>query len=319
MRITMFDLLRLSLILLICGVGATLLAAAMMARLLLRPPRMTDGKAMYLLNRLSPADLGLAFEPVTFTVRDVRRGTPLNLAAWWLPAREPSGRTVVLLHGFADAKVGAIAWAPMLIDLNLNVLAIDLRAHGESGGSHVTAGFHERHDIDVVIDQLKSQRLAATTTLYLYGVSLGSAVAIATAALRDDVAGVVLDSPFADYRDAMRVHAALIGAPGGLVVSLAARFAEWTTQADFARVRPADRIATSRCPVLVLAGTLDPFVPIVAMQQAVAAAPAGSRLVTMDGIGHLAGLRDATSTYTEAVQTFLDARSDKEGNAEAQR
>src|SRR5688572_14549042 len=97
-----------------------------MARTLLRPTRMTDAKATWILKRLSPGDLDLNFEDLKFRVRDEQSGEPLDIAAWWIPAsagRAGAGagaggagltRTVLLIHGYADAKVGAIAWAPTL-------------------------------------------------------------------------------------------------------------------------------------------------------------------------------------------------------------
>jgi hypothetical protein len=81
-----------------------------LALMLLRPPRMTDGVAVYRLRRLSPGDLGLAFEDINFIVRDENE-RPLRLAAWWIDNPHARGRCVVLLHGYADAKVGAIACA----------------------------------------------------------------------------------------------------------------------------------------------------------------------------------------------------------------
>src|SRR5207253_3260058 len=56
-----------------------------------------------LLRRLSPGDLGLAYEDVSFMVRDVRKGESLRMVAWWIPAVGASDRCVVLLHGYADA------------------------------------------------------------------------------------------------------------------------------------------------------------------------------------------------------------------------
>ena len=55
-----------------------------------------------------------------------------------------------------------------------NILAIDLRAHGESGGAHSSAGFWERHDVNQVIDQPKSARPAETRQILLFGISLGA-------------------------------------------------------------------------------------------------------------------------------------------------
>ena len=49
-----------------------------MAGMLLKPPRMTDGKATWVLKRLSPGDLGLPFEELSFEVRDARRSGRLS-------------------------------------------------------------------------------------------------------------------------------------------------------------------------------------------------------------------------------------------------
>jgi pimeloyl-ACP methyl ester carboxylesterase len=100
----------------------------LLARSLVRPPRMTDGKAAWVLKRLSPGDLGLRFEEVAFDVRDARTGQMIRIAGWRIPQANADGRTVILLHGYADAKVGAIAWAPAWHKLGWNILAIDLRA-----------------------------------------------------------------------------------------------------------------------------------------------------------------------------------------------
>src|SRR3954471_19558955 len=144
-------LLSLLLLLLLVGAIASAGAVWVMARGLVRPTRMTDAKALYVLKRISPGDLGLAFEDVSFTVRDEHTGQPLKLAAWWIPHPQANGRCAVLIHGYADAKVGAIAWAPTWHALGLNLLAIDLRAHGESSGDACSAGFFERHDLAAVV------------------------------------------------------------------------------------------------------------------------------------------------------------------------
>src|SRR3954451_9828417 len=107
--------LDLALVLLVVGGLTCAAAVAIAAWSLLHPPRMTDGKALYLLRRLSPADVGLGFEDVTFTVRDEPSGRPVRIAGWWMPQEQGSdnaggyagGRCVVLVHGYADAKVGA--------------------------------------------------------------------------------------------------------------------------------------------------------------------------------------------------------------------
>src|SRR5438477_6310499 len=100
--------LRLILMLVIGGFVLLALLTYVMAHFLLRPPRMSDAKANWILKRLTPADLGLSFTPLTFNIRDQRTNQPLKISTWWIPTNS-SDKTAVLLHGYADAKVGALA------------------------------------------------------------------------------------------------------------------------------------------------------------------------------------------------------------------
>src|SRR6476660_3641260 len=79
-----FPLAMLVLMLVVVGVGLCAVAAGLMAWSLTHPPRMGDGKAMWVHKLLPPGDLGLEFEDVKFVVRD-ERGKRLSIAGWWIP------------------------------------------------------------------------------------------------------------------------------------------------------------------------------------------------------------------------------------------
>src|SRR3954453_23691076 len=96
--VTLAIILVLALLILLTGV------TWLMAKMLLRPSRMSDGKAMYLLKRLSPGDLGMSFEPARFSVKDEQTGKPMSIAGWWIPHPAANGKCVVLIHGYGDAK-----------------------------------------------------------------------------------------------------------------------------------------------------------------------------------------------------------------------
>jgi hypothetical protein len=282
-----------------------------MALKLLRPPRMSDAKAVYVLKRLSPADLGLAYEQVSFPVRDQRTGAKLRLAGWWLPnlATRPSpDRTALLVHGYADAKVGSIAWAPLFLSLGYHVLAIDLRAHGDSDGTDVTAGYWDRHDVSQVIDQLRAERPAETRELVLFGISLGAAVVAAAAAMRDDLAAVILESPYSDYPSAVTAHADLMGMPGPAFVRRAVRRAERISGADFAAVAPVKLIPEARCPVLVISAGDDPLVgaSLPLLEQAVARRSDGSVFWKVEGAYHVEGMAADYDEYQRRIEGFLE-------------
>jgi len=294
----------------IFGAGAALAAVVLMAEGLLRPPRMNDGKAMWLLRRLSPGDLGLNFEETWFRVRD-QRGAPLRLAAWWIPAAGTSDRCVVLLHGYADAKVGAIAWAPLWHSLGFHILAIDLRAHGESDGRYCTGGWFERQDVSQVIDQLLVDRPTETRRMALFGASFGAAVAAATAAMREDIQAVVLDSPYLDFTRAAMRQMDRLGAPGRSFQRAAVGLAGLIAGADLAALPMTDSIAALRCPVMVVLPSNDPTLSADdsnAIRRAVAERYGEfrqDRLWEARGAGHVLALAADAERYARELREFL--------------
>ncbi|HEX4794803.1 MAG TPA: alpha/beta fold hydrolase [Humisphaera sp.] len=245
------------LVLLLGGIVSVIAAVVVMALSLLRPPRMTDVKALWVLRRVSPLDVGLAYEEMDFAVRDEPSGGRLRIAGWWIPHPTAQGRCVVMLHGYADAKIGAMAWGPLWHRLGFNILAIDLRAHGYSGGTFSTAGCRERYDVSQVIDQLRTARPGDSRQIALFGVSLGAAVAAATAALRDDVSIVVLDSPYARFESTAIAHMHRLGASGPLLGRAALCLAKKIADVDFSDVRLDPLLASIAAPVAVIGAADD--------------------------------------------------------------
>src|SRR3989442_9841112 len=88
----------------------------------------------------APQDYGLQAQRVAFAATD---GIPL--VAWWLPAsakaKEAHG-TVILAHGGAGNGSHMLSRAAFLVRNAWNVLAVDLRMHGESGGGGGSPGFY---------------------------------------------------------------------------------------------------------------------------------------------------------------------------------
>ena len=306
------SLLTLALLLLLVGGVLCACVVVLLARSLLRPPRMTDGKAMWVLKRLSPGDLGLAFEETAFDVRDAATGNPLRIAGWWIPHPVAAGRCAVLLHGYADAKVGSIARVPTWHALGWNVLAVDLRAHGDSGGTLCTGGYLERHDVGDVLNQIRARLPEQTRRVVLFGTSFGATVAAATAALRDDVHALVLDSPPPDFARGAITHMAGLGAPAGSLGRLAVRLAERMAGADFASVSTLNLIPRLGCPVLVIAPALDPFLEPDAGEAFRTAlktrAPSAGLGVywRVPEAGHLMALPADPVAYREQLATFLE-------------
>lgn len=298
------------LVLLLCGLLLMLLTAALMARALLHPPRMTDARAVWLLKRLSPGDLGLSFAPMSFRVRDEDSQKLLNLAAWWIPSQNTTGRCAILIHGYADAKVGAIAWAPLLHSLGYNILALDLPGHGESDYRPISFGFWERHLVSQVIDQLRIELPDAARSLALYGLSYGAIVAAATAGIRDDITAVVLDSPPPSPHRAESVHYHLLGMPGRPVSTLAIYFAARLSHANWRKIHIADLIQHLRAPLLLIESGRDPFNSpddLRRIDQAIDGRRKTGRrtdYLFLSHSAHLMGIQTAPE-YAQAIRDFL--------------
>jgi alpha-beta hydrolase superfamily lysophospholipase len=126
--------------------------------------------------------LNVPYERVAFNATDGQR-----VVAWWIPAgTEGTGsvadRTVLLCHGFLADKAEELHLARDLVPAGFNVLAIDLRGHGESGGQLVGFGHAERCDVLGAVRWLRTNRPQACHRLFGVGRSLGSAALLAAAA-----------------------------------------------------------------------------------------------------------------------------------------
>jgi pimeloyl-ACP methyl ester carboxylesterase len=301
-------------VLLVIGLLWWAVVVTMMAFVLICPRRMGDARAVVELGRLSPGDLGLEFEEMGFGVIDQQTDRKLQIAGWWIPAAAevgPRDRCAVIVHGYSDAKVGGIAWAPVLRSLGFHILAIDLRAHGESGGKYCTAGFWERHDLGQVIDQIRASRPNETREMVLFGISIGAAVVAATAVMRDDLAAVILECPFADFTKAVSYQANRIGMPGPMFQRMTYRIAQWVAGCDFSVVRPVELIPKIPAPLMLIQACDDPFLSkqdLADMREAVMNRPASrgpSVYRGLEDVHHVVGICENPEEYRRRIEDFL--------------
>lgn len=71
----------------------------------------------------------------------------VRLEASYLSQNTDGAACVMVLHGVADSRSGALGFAPMFLESGYSVLVPDSRAHGRSGGDLVTYGLLERYDV----------------------------------------------------------------------------------------------------------------------------------------------------------------------------
>jgi fermentation-respiration switch protein FrsA (DUF1100 family) len=241
----------------------------------------------------TPDRYGIDYEPVEISAED---GT--QLFAWFLPARGAARGTVLYLHGNAQnisAHLPSIAWMP---GAGFNVLALDYRGYGRSGGTPSIAGAQQ--DIGAAMRVLLARPDVDPGSIFVFGQSLGGALAIhyvAHSALRAHVRAVIVDSPFSDYRLISKEKLAAIPITWPL---------QWlpalTVDNDYSPQAAVH--AVSPIPLLLIHGERDGLVPLHHSQRLFERAGEPKDLWVVPDAGHIQSLKQASvrSRLTDFLQ-----------------
>ena len=252
----------------------------------------------------SPALYSLAFDSPQIRTRD-----GILLAAWFIP-QAGSDRAVLMVHGLwtgRGCEFGGrfVELASRLHDRGYNVLMIDLRKHGESGGDHFTFGAKERWDVLAAVGWLKQRGLKVG----VLGVSLGAVSAAGAAADPEGgatIRALVLDSAFADSGETItRSFAQETGLPT-LLLPGTFFMGRVLLGADLSTIRPPQELRKIRTPLLLIYGAKDRYISREQMEEMRAARP-DAQFWLVDDVGHAASYMAHDEEYTARVGRFLDA------------
>ena len=145
------------------------------------------------------SDFGLSAEEVSFSSHDGTR-----LAGWFIPAAA-KGRSpaIVLSHGWGRSRAELLPHADLFHRAGFAVLAFDYRHRGESGGDTITMGLRERDDLRAALDLLAARPEVDAERIGVFGMSMGSVIAIVVAADDERVRALVAEAPFSETRAIM--------------------------------------------------------------------------------------------------------------------
>jgi len=121
------------------------------------------------------------------------------LSAYLTYSKQDTSRgLIILLHGIRSYKEHFITLADNLAQKGYSSVALDLRAHGQSGGKYCTYGVEEKKDISTLIDTLEAQGLLKGK-IGLWGQSLGGAIGLQAVATDSRISYAIIESTFADF------------------------------------------------------------------------------------------------------------------------
>lgn len=256
------------------ALGAFLAFSLLSFWLAVRPPRIHVA--------LEPREFRLTPETVTLTTRD-----GVRLAGWLLP--RPGAPGVVLLHGYPADKADMLPLAAALAT-EFTVLLYDQRYFGASDGHATTIGHRERDDLSRALDLLEARGVRRAG---VFGLSLGGAVALMTAAEDSRVAAVAAYAPFSDLATLGHELYWWMGPARRPFVATVRAWSRLFLGVDIARPSPAEAAARLRIPVWLVHSRSDDQIPFSHAERLGAALAGNARAIVEPVDGPHGALPDA--------------------------
>lgn len=243
------------------------------------------------------------FEEVTITSRDgltlygryyhVKDGAPLDIG----------------FHGYRSAPLTDFSGGSEIsFGLKHNLLLVDQRAHGKSGGTTITFGVKERQDclewVTYAVD-----RFGQDTQILLYGISMGAATVLMASELDlpGNVKGIIADCPYSSpcaiietVSDQMRIPHALASPFVRLGAKLYGGF-------DLKQTDAVQAVKHTKVPILLIHGETDSFVPCAMSEEVYHANPQMVQRHTFPGADHGISYLVDKDRYWKIVTEFLDS------------
>lgn len=236
----------------------------------------------------TPDDLDLAYEDVWLPVLD-KAGKGERLHGWWIPAASSTSDILLYLHG-NGANIGAnLGQAQLFHQLGFSVLLIDYRGYGRSEGKFPSEA-QVYQDAQAAWDYLVQEGGIKPQDIFLYGQSLGGAIAIDLAVRNSETAGLIVECSFTSMRD-MVDHQGVYGFfPADLVLHQ--------------RFDSLSKIKLLKMPLLLIHGTDDRTVPAKMSQVLFDAAIVPKKLLLVPFADHHDVASVSGERYFQTVSDF---------------
>lgn len=205
----------------------------------------------------------------------------------WVPAERPRG-TILLFHGWNGwAEREFCCVFSVYQKMGLNLLFVDQRGQGKSGGVYMTFGVKESRDAAQWV-RFHNEKLGDFPVI-LDGISMGATTVLMAMGqeLASNVRGVIADCGFTSPWEIWKAVAKTSVPFSVLPLLHAARL--WCILLggyDPKKHSTLEEMGMSRLPVLFLHGKEDKFVPCAMTQEAYAAYKGPKEMILVDNAGH---------------------------------
>ena len=220
---------------------------------------------------------------------------------------DSSKGTIILLHGIRSNKHHFDQLSNTLAELGYNAVALDLRAHGKSSGTHCTFGVKERKDVSELITFLLQQK-KPNSNIGIWGQSLGGAVALQALGTDKRIKFGIVESTFSDFKttanDYFNYH---LGFNNELLTNYLVYRAGKIADFKPDQAKPIFFCSKIDQPIVLVHGTEDRRIPIkYAKENFKELKSSRKKFLRIEGADHLTVWKTGGTKYFNEVFTFIE-------------
>ena len=216
-----------------------------------------------------------------------------------------SEKTILFAHGYQSNAFNN--FSTILLDFlkkGYNVLLIDQRAHGDSGGKFTTLGCREYEDLLLWIDYLTAKK--EVENIIVYGISMGATtVGYAAEHIRTNkVKCLIMEAGFTCFFDELTSSLSvdfMKNAALNYVYLMAKSFLKIDIKQSIE-----NSLKNNTIPVLFLHGDNDKDVPIEFTERSYLACKGEKKMLNVKGAGHTLCYLAGDETVHEELDRFID-------------
>lgn len=221
---------------------------------------------------------------------------------------EGGSKIVICFHGYtSEGLKDYIGLSNYYLRRGYQMLMVDNRAHGKSGGKYIGFGCLDRKDgvkwVQYVVD-----RLGKDCEIYLHGNSMGAATVLMMSGLKlpDNVKAMVSDCAFTSAWEVFtHVLKKTYHLPAFPLMEITDKMTRKRAGYGLDECNGKRELPKAKVPILFIHGETDDFVPSSMCYELYEKCPTTKDMLIVPGAGHAESFYKATKEYEDKLTAFL--------------
>lgn len=242
----------------------------------------------------------------TFIISD--RGEKLH--AFYVPAKEVTKKTAVLVHGYKDCAFMMLRYGYIYnTEMNYNILLPDLHGHGLSEGKNIQMGWKDRLDVIRWIS-VADEIYGGGNQIVVHGLSMGAATTMMVSgeeSVPESVKCFIEDCGYTSVWDEFSGEIKnQFGLPPFPLLNCASLACQIRYGWNFKEASALKQVAKCKHPMLFIHGDNDDFVPSYMVHPLHDAHPGPKDIWIAKGSAHAKAYQDHPEEYVEHMKKYLN-------------